>query len=191
MGVLSALGKFGLTEEKNGRIVLTKDAVLILMDGGNKEQREAAIKRCALKPQLYRELWDEYAESGSLPGDDTLKSLLVGEREFNPKSVDRAISAFRETISFADLSYSKAKDDGDNGGGQHGGREDAMGTAGTTLIPPGTQENEIPKSQLRDFAIPRKGQKLAILRLEFPVSSGDIAQIENWLKLMKDTLADE
>jgi hypothetical protein len=44
--------------------------------------------------------------------------------------------------------------------------------------------------QYRDFSIPRKGQRLAILRLEFPVTTEDIKQITDWLNLMKNTLED-
>ena len=86
------------------------------MSGGNENQKEAAIKRCALKPVLYRKLWDDYAEHRALPGDDTLRSLLITDYDFNPKSVDKAISGFRETIEFAEITYDDTgKSDESNG----------------------------------------------------------------------------
>lgn len=185
LGVLSALGKFGLTDEKNGRIVLTKDAIFILMKGGNEDQRRDALRRCALRPVLYKKLWEDHAEHGALPGDDTLRSLLVS-MDFNPKSVNKAVEAFRETIAFADLRYEQGADekpdDSNNGNGSGSGNE-AMNLS--------TPKLEDRSPQVRDYAIPRKGQKVAILRLEYPVSAEDVEQIEKWLELMKGTISED
>lgn len=163
--------------------MLTKDALFILLKGGNEERRNAAIKRCALKPELYKKLWNEYSERGELPGDATLRSQLVIDMEFNQKSVDNAIRAFRETIEYAGLEFGLGKEESletlrDESGGE------------MTMVQPG---ETLPKAtgQIRDYSIPRRGQKLAVLRLEYPVTSDDITQISNWLKLMEVTLSED
>lgn len=188
MGMLSALMKYGLTEEKNGRIVPTRDAALILVKGGSEEQKREAIRRCALKPQLYNELWSEYAEAKALPGDDTLRSMLVSERGFNPNSVNQVIQGFRETIAFAGLTYDNSSDYTPNAFVEAGKNAQKI----FDMFDP-TKTDDSPKSEreVRDYAIPRKGQKVAILRLEYPVSADDVEQIEKWLELMKGTISED
>ena len=46
------------------------------------------------------------------------------------------------------------------------------------------------KQFYRDYRIPRKGKKEAILRLEFPVKKHDLEQIRNWLKILKKSIND-
>lgn len=41
---------------------------------------------------------------------------------------------------------------------------------------------------IRDFQIPRRDNKLAILRLEFPISKRDIAHLKKWLEILENTL---
>lgn len=43
----------------------------------------------------------------------------------------------------------------------------------------------------RDYCIPRVESRLALLRLEHPVSKHDLDQIGKWLDLLKDSLEDE
>ncbi len=184
--MLTALEKYGLTTKANGRIMLTKDAILILLKGGDEQKKTEAIKKCALQPELYSKLWEQYSEVGSLPGDDTLRSQLVTEMRYSPKKVDTIISDFRKTIDFAGLSFAQSK--------PQGRPQDTMGEAMTYT--PGIDASEGIKTdsdpqKIRDYSIPRKGQKVAILRLEYPVTKNDIAQITNWLELMKNTLSEE
>lgn len=44
---------------------------------------------------------------------------------------------------------------------------------------------------MRDYSIPRRGQKTAIIRLEHPLTKDDIEQIRKWLELMENTLTDD
>jgi len=42
----------------------------------------------------------------------------------------------------------------------------------------------------RDYLIPRKQQRLAILRLEYPISKDDIVRLHKWIDLL-DASTDE
>lgn len=193
--ILSTLKKFGLTEEKNGRIMLTRDALLILLKDGNQEKKDTAIRRCALKPKLYKQLWDQYGEVG-LPSNDTLTSELVADHGFNAKKVDEAVKAFRDTVEFAKLGEeprgSEHSNDSHNGEDKHreNDRMPGWGEMGEEDMTPLNPENQSNKPVYRDYAIPRKQQRMAVLRLEYPVTQEDIDQIGKWLELMKDTIAE-
>ena len=48
-----------------------------------------------------------------------------------------------------------------------------------------------PKRLVRDFLIPRRGDKVAILRLEFPVTEADVDQITTWLDILRTSLIEK
>jgi hypothetical protein len=115
----AALKKYGLfadVDGKNGHVKLTDVAIRIFSDEDpNSAQRLGFIKRVALSPSIYRQLWDKY--QGNLPSDPTLKTYLIADLKFNPKVVSKVIEDFRETITFAKLA-SNDKIDAANGGDQ-------------------------------------------------------------------------
>ena len=176
--MLTSLEKFQLTYEENGRIFPTNDGVLIHLKGGDPVKREEAIQRCALKPELYKYFWDSYAKTGSLPSDATLRTELVSELKFNPKKVDSIIRDYRVTLHFAGLRPGVSTE-------QH--YEDKISKDKSML----DIELHDTKGLVRDFAIPRRGQKIAMLRLEYPVTEEDVDHITTWLELMKDTISEK
>lgn len=103
MMVLSALRKFGLTEDTGGRIVPTQRAVEILVLPKDDHRRLNAVRDAALSPEIHRELFDEYSSNG-LPSDETLKSELIAFKGFNPNAVEDFVRDFRATLEFASLS---------------------------------------------------------------------------------------
>jgi len=98
---LSALKKFGLLEEKEGRLFPTQRAVEILNFPETDERYRRALREAALYPALYSELLDRYKEG--LPSDRALRAELIADKGFNPNIVDGLISAFKETLDFAGL----------------------------------------------------------------------------------------
>ncbi len=108
---LSALKKFGLTEErgkgKAKEIKLSDLSTKLLFFRENQEdghEYQFALKDAALMPSIHRELWDKY--EGNLPSDQTIKTYLVIHREggkFSENAVDDFIRQFRATIYFAKL----------------------------------------------------------------------------------------
>lgn len=103
MTVLSALVKFGLVEEKGGRILPTARAVDIITFAESHDRHRSAIKDAALKPSIYAELVNKFAASGQIPSDGTLRAELIADMGFNPKAVDGFVADFRRSLEFAGL----------------------------------------------------------------------------------------
>lgn len=100
---LSALKKFGMLEEKDGRVVPTQRAMEVASLPEADPRRLKAIKDAALAPAIYAELFQEYKDT-NIPNDETLAGELVAYKGFNPNGVKEFLKAFRETIEFAGLS---------------------------------------------------------------------------------------
>jgi hypothetical protein len=103
MSVLAALKKFGLMEEKSGRIGPTKRAAEIVNLPKTDERRLKAIKEAALTPPLYKELLEGYKDTG-IPLDDALIGELTTYKGFSPNAAKEFLKAFRETLDFSGLS---------------------------------------------------------------------------------------
>jgi hypothetical protein len=97
----SALKKFGLlVEDKaSGHRVgrLTPLALEILLNPNNAD----AIRKAALLPPIYREMWEEYGND--LPSNETLRWQLVAQRGFTETGFEEFVRGYRETLVFAQL----------------------------------------------------------------------------------------
>jgi len=109
--ILSALRQYGLLEDKGGDYRISDLANNLLHLSENSEERQAAVREAAQKPNIFREILSIYPDG--LPSDETLKNFLISKKGFNPDSVDRFVRVFRGTIELAKLT-----------GGQYTGREE-------------------------------------------------------------------
>lgn len=100
---LAALKKFGLVEDRDGRVVPTPRAIEINSLPEADARRLKAIREAALLPSTFSELIAEYKDTG-LPSEDTLAGELVAYKGFNPNGVKEFLRSFKETIEFAGLS---------------------------------------------------------------------------------------
>jgi hypothetical protein len=103
---LAALKKFGLLEsvgnKKSGQVKLSELALQIILDQRESSpDRDQAVKRAALNPDLHKELWSKWGYE--LPSDATVKTYLVMDRGFNDATVGDFLKEYKETISFAKL----------------------------------------------------------------------------------------
>lgn len=103
LSMLAALKSFGLLEDKAGRVAPTQRAIELLHLPEQDPRRLEALRAAALAPAIYKQLIQQYKETG-LPSDDTLKAELVAYKGFNPSAVGNFISGFRETLKFSGLS---------------------------------------------------------------------------------------
>ncbi|MEX2304340.1 MAG: hypothetical protein WD733_25580 [Bryobacterales bacterium] len=101
---LSALKSFGLIEETGGRVKLTKIGVDIVARKEGDEARQNALRSAAMRPEIYRWIFDSYREYDRLPSDDTIGPELISIKRFNPKALKGFLADFRDTLSFAGLS---------------------------------------------------------------------------------------
>ena len=103
MAVLSALKKFGLVAEDNGRIVPSQRAIEIIVLEPGDPRRTQALTQAVLSPHIYKQLIGEHRETG-FPADDTLKRELVAYKRFNPKAVGSFVKDLKDSLEFAGLS---------------------------------------------------------------------------------------
>jgi hypothetical protein len=120
MSVLSALKKFGLVAESNGRIVPTQRTIEIVELPEDDPRRRKALREAAFSPAIYSELIEQHRDSG-WPSDDVLEAELITYRNFNPNSVKGFVQDLRDTLDFAGLSEENAldyqKSEGNNASG--------------------------------------------------------------------------
>ena len=101
--IVSALKKFGLIEDRNGRIVPTTLAINIEEFGPEHPRHQEAVREAALKPEIYAALVEQYREHGRLPSEDSLRGELVADKGFNPRAVSDFIADFRDSLEYAGL----------------------------------------------------------------------------------------
>ena len=99
----SALKKFGLIEERNGRLTPTKLTVDLANFQLGGERHTAALRQAALSPAVYRETFARYRPHGVLPPDTVLGPELVSDAGFPPDKVDGFLKDFRDSLTFAGL----------------------------------------------------------------------------------------
>lgn len=102
MAVLAALKKFGLVDDINGRIVPTSEAIELLAYGEDSERGLMALRRAALKPTVYSELYEKYKDTG-MPSDASLMAELKADMGFNPNAVEGFVRDFRDTLVYSRL----------------------------------------------------------------------------------------
>lgn len=106
--VLAALAQYGLVERAGkGDIKVTRRAVDILHSVDDADRLEA-IQEAAFAPNLFQQLHERFPEG--VPSQNALRSHLI-KQEFGDVALGPAISAFLETIAFAE----NAKESGRTG----------------------------------------------------------------------------
>jgi len=120
----AALIQYGLmTDQGSGdtrRFQLTDAAIRIIKDADPaSEKRVEAVKRAALAPPVFKELWDQYG--GAEVSDVVVRNFLTldrreaGRAEFSDTAANDIIQAFKATIDFAGVSPSDTLPHADEG----------------------------------------------------------------------------
>lgn len=108
MTVLASLMQYGLIEKAGkGDVKVTRRAVEILHPVEEAHRAEAIVEAAAA-PALFCDLHERFPEG--IPSENALRSFMV-QSDFNDVAIGPAISAFLETIAFAE----KAKESARNG----------------------------------------------------------------------------
>jgi hypothetical protein len=92
---VSALKKYGLLEEIDRQLRITRSALTMLVEPTTSAERAEALVEAAFLPDLFAELRTEYGEVP--PSDELLRSYLL-RRGFLLSTVDVPIRAYRETL---------------------------------------------------------------------------------------------
>jgi hypothetical protein len=96
-GVVSALVKYGLMDQKGEEVRVSTDGQTVIVHRRGDPQYSAVIREAAFRPSLFRELHDLYGDSP--PSDHTLRVYLQ-KKGFNPKVLDSVIRLYRDTLEF-------------------------------------------------------------------------------------------
>lgn len=203
MTVLSALKKFGLIEDKAGRIVPTKLAVDVFEFSEDHERHRAALRQMVLNPGIYLELVDQFREHGRLPSDASLKPELVTDMGFNPKAVTGFLADFRDSLEYAGLLVgNELKLSTDTGDGPSAPRknEESFGFADSIQeffgpIGPNRQRQQAEVSRpkpaiesgraMRDLTLPLMDDEIAFLRVPVPLSEENYEYLVQQIAVLK------
>ncbi|MDE2663702.1 MAG: hypothetical protein OXI39_11950 [Gemmatimonadota bacterium] len=199
---VSALLQFGLLES-TGRgaertVKLTERALNVVTDeDGITDERNRAIRECALMPTSYRTAWDRWGPR--LPTDDRVMAPTLIRDGFNPNSTADFLRDFRATVEFAALDKSVAvsplSEDktGDNAddrvpGSMEGLAEDVrdLSQQSEAHTPPRSS-----RSSFRELTIPLRGGEMAILSVPIPMTRHNYNKLSSWLAWAEDTLVVE
>jgi hypothetical protein len=106
---ISALKQYGLMSEienaKSRQVQLTDLALRIIRDEREPSpDREALIRRAALLPKIYAEMWAQWGLE--FAADATMRFFLVQDRKYNEASVAGLIADYKDTVKFAKLDES-------------------------------------------------------------------------------------
>lgn len=201
LGVLGALKQFDLIREENKRIFVTENARTILLLPESDERRIKAIKTCALSPKKFKEVLERYKNTG-FPSDDTLKSDLIFDSGFNDKSAQRFVFTLNQTLDFAGIKkdeIEKFDEDFEEVETEKPKNDEAekkksalkiMQEVGFTSKPQIQHQPSMQNAIIKEYEIPRRGNKLAVIQIEKPFYESDYNNIKAWLELFKDTLID-
>lgn len=194
---VSALVKYGLviyTDDASSQFRLTDRALSILL--GDEEARLQAVKKAALAPKIYADLWSRFGPA--LPSDDSLRSKLLLDYDFNRNYVDSFIKDFRGTIEFAKL---RESDKVQNADGKEeeiekdeedlGDEQDAPPPPPPPFRPDPTEKKKIqqPGTMIAEISVPLAGNQLtlALVGTE-PVTDDDIEDIDSLIDFLKRQL---
>lgn len=117
MRVLAALIQFGLLEAEGtgaARKVHLSQLARVIMSHPEEPQRKAAIQGAALKPSLYREIYEKHSGAS----DATLQWELTDSGALNETVAGSFIVGYRSTMAFAAMAngVTLSGQEGDKGG---------------------------------------------------------------------------
>lgn len=118
---VGALKAYGLVDTegsgKERKIAVSEAGAQIVL---NHPERANLLKKAALMPPLFAQVWNLQTEDG-LPPDDVIRHHLLWNLKFNEAAIPTFIASFRDTLTYAGLAVgdkvvggAKAEKDGDS-----------------------------------------------------------------------------
>ena len=104
---VSALWSFGLIHvksEKDTRTIQISELglnIIVPGDENDTTSHDKSIKIAALKPKIFKEMWEK--SDGTLPSDQSMTHFLELEKGVNRKTASAIVKDFRETISISKI----------------------------------------------------------------------------------------
>jgi hypothetical protein len=155
----------------------------------NAPDRSKLLEEKALKPTVYKTIWDRYAGK-DFPADSVMKDFLCWEHKppFNQDVVDKVIERFKATIAFAGLLVpdimTQAEEDALVELDSKVGFFQPFSMPRTNDKPETPRADDPPRRSTCDWTIPLI-DGMAVLRIPNPLTEENLHLIESWLKTMK------
>ncbi len=96
---LAALNQYGLIEYVGNKAKVTDRGLTFSIRAPESSEWLRAAKEAALEPDIFRELYETYAETA----DEALRFHLIKDRNFTDEGASKLIASFRSTLAFAKL----------------------------------------------------------------------------------------
>ena len=96
---VSALAKYGLIEGHGDNLRVSEMGQDLMLHRKGDPEYTTALRTAAFMPAFFRELHEQYPYG--LPGEHAVRAVLT-KRGFNPKAIDGAVRAYRDTMEFVD-----------------------------------------------------------------------------------------
>lgn len=185
---LAALTSFGLLDADGAgverRVWVSELGRAILLDLREKSpERMKAVQEAALKPPIYRELWERWGSD--LPSEATIKTVLLKDLDFNAAALGPFIKNMKATFEFArlsglsEMSEEEFADDVEE-------EEDVEQEVSTKLNP--KKPSHTPNVEIQSITLPLIGGGMAILQIPVPLSEENFDFLVGLLGSMKKAL---
>jgi hypothetical protein len=187
MSVISALSKYGLLESIDSDLQVSDDAVTILVDVPDSPDRIMALRRAALKPELFSELHKYFGAQS--PSDTNLVAHLQ-KKGFTANAAAQAAKSFRETMQLV------SQQTGGYSGGEDFSRE-ANGTPNPQQpIPERTPPPQPAAAQLNPgeqelFRSKLSPQSTVRVLITGPAGPKEIDKLVRLLQLQKEVMQED
>lgn len=180
--MVSALSKFGLLEGHGDTLRVSDLGQDLVLHRKGDTEYAAAVRRAAYMPAFFRELRDQFPDG--LPSEHSLRAMLI-KRGFNPKAVDGAVRAYRETEEFvaSEVEADEALDDTDPSTGSVLSNHEVFveGERASRAV-------GISDQRSRTITLPYSANEWASLQAAFPLSESAWEQMIAVLNAMKPAL---
>lgn len=191
LGAIAALKKYGLldeegaSEDRKASLSRLADDILMNPDGA---KRTDAIREAALRPAIYREMWDRYHLD--LPSDQNLLWELTRDRGFTERGAAEFIRSYKATIAFARLEDSNHTSEPETIPDTPPQRVDAArdGGDGGNLSERPSPERHVTADTTKSYTIPLVDNGAIMVEGQFPVTERDWNQFMAVLAAMKPGL---
>lgn len=186
---LATLKKFGLTEERDGRIYLSQLGLDLVIYSQTDERYTRAIADAALKPNIYSRIYDKY--KAGLPSDETVKAELVRVDGFNPKQVDGFLADFKRTLEFAGLDFRQEELEEEEALEQGRIDQGANSAVSKSAAPSSSSSQTKVAALANSFPILLKKQNQAVIGFaRLPLDKADLHLLKQWIDLMAENLTE-
>ena len=177
---IAALKQFGLLSDagsgEHRKVRLTERALNAVLpkDDSEESSKETTqiLKECALSPAIHEDLWSTF--NGDLPSDETLARHLIMNKNFNDKHVDKFIAQFRDTVEFAQLEK-----------GSPNSASEGNSLQAATEAPGNRKGDKDHQDEMRELPIPLISQKVAVVKVPYPMLDEDFDYFMDVLNLLK------